>query len=285
VTFTEFRILQLSPVHSPVTLGDMEIHCLGTTGYHPCDDRHTSCYLMAEDGIVLDAGTGIYRMAPLIKTDSIDILISHAHLDHTAGLTFLLDVFFQRPVDTVRVWGEAIKLEAIRTHLFNEHLFPVPLRVNWHPIDHHPSFTIGAGSLSDGSNASSSHPVTVDWRRQDHPGGSVGFRLRWKEPSKTLVYATDTTGDQSDEMRLWIDNADLLMHECYFRDNEHQWALKTGHCWTSRAAEIAKSGNVKKLLLTHINPLATGDDPVEIAKARAIFPESYIARDHAVIDF
>lgn len=258
----------------------MEIHCLGTTGYHPCDHRHTSCYLLAKDGIVLDAGTGIYRMAPLIQTDSIDILISHGHLDHTAGLTFLLDVFFQRPVETVRVWGQAIKLEAIRTCLFNEHIFPVPLRVNWHPIDEHERFTIGAGA-----SAGSAGGVTVDWRPQEHPGGSVGYRLRWSNPRKTLIYATDSTGDQSAQMQTWIHGCDLLMHECYFRDEEHEWALKTGHCWTTRAAQIAKQGNVKKLLLTHINPLAAGDDPVEIAKARAIFPASQVANDHDVIEF
>ena len=75
------------------------------------------------------------------------------------------------------------------------------------------------------------------------------------------------------------------MHECYFRDHEQEWALKTGHCWTSQAAKIAKQGNAKKLLLTHINPLALGDDPVEIAKARAIFPASNIANDHDVVEF
>jgi len=263
----------------------MEITCLGTTGYHPSDLRHTSCYLLARDGIVLDAGTGIYRLAPLIQTDSIDILISHAHLDHIAGLTFLLDVFFQRPVGTVRVWGMAAKLEAIRTHLFDEAIFPVPLRVNWHPIDHHKEFMIGSGSLPGKSN-----PVVVDWRDQDHPGGSVGYRLRWPKtsesrPGKTLIYATDTVGDESEEMREWIDGADLLMHECYFQDHEQEWAIKTGHCWTTRAASIARMGRVKKLLLTHINPLATGDDPVDIKKAHAIFRETQIATDHAVIDF
>ncbi len=76
----------------------MQLHCLGTAGYHPSDTRQTSCYFLARDGVVLDAGTGIYRLTPLIQTDTLDILLSHAHLDHVVGLTFLLDVFFQRPV-------------------------------------------------------------------------------------------------------------------------------------------------------------------------------------------
>ena len=258
----------------------MQIHCLGTTGYHPSDHRETSCYMLASDGIVLDAGTGAYRLAPLIKTDSIDILLSHAHLDHVAGLTFLLDVFFQRPVSTVRVWGEAAKLQAIQDHLFHELIFPVPLKVHWMPIDDHPSFEIGIGSVQAGRS-----PVTVDWIPQDHPGGSVGYRLKWANPSKTLIYATDTIGDLSESTRQWMEDADMLMHECYFCDHEQEWALKTGHCWTSRAAEIARNAKVKKLLLTHINPLALGDDPVEIEKAIRLFPASHIAKDLEVVEF
>ena len=69
----------------------MRLHCLGTVGYHPNDARHTSCYCLPESGIVLDGGTGAFRLANLIETETLDVLLSHAHLDHTFGLTFLLD--------------------------------------------------------------------------------------------------------------------------------------------------------------------------------------------------
>jgi ribonuclease Z len=239
----------------------MRIECLGTTGYHPCDQRHTSCYVLADDGIVLDAGTGMYRLMPHIKTPSLDILISHAHLDHIVGLTFLLDILYRRPVDVLRVWGEEAKLNAIREHLFHDAIFPVPINAQWCTIDQRSSFEIGSGSLCDRSRA----PVTVDWKPQEHPGGSVAYRLRWPNvvPPKTLVYATDTSGDDSDEMRSWMNQCDLLMHECYFCDHQQDWAIKTGHCWTSRAAGIAKTAMAKKLLLTHVSPLATGGGNTE----------------------
>ncbi len=255
----------------------MQIHCLGTTGYHPSETRHTSCYFLPADGIVLDAGTGIFRLAPLIQTDQLDILLSHAHLDHIAGLTFLLDILFQHPVPEVRVWGEAEKLHAIRTHLFDELVFPVPLKVKWHEIDPHPSFVVG-----------NCGQVSVDWMRQDHPCGSVAYRLKWAasdSPCKTLIYATDTTGDASPEARQWMHGADLLMHECYFQDHEQAWALQTGHCWTTRAAEIARDAKVRKLLLTHISPLACDEDPVDIARARATFADATVAEDKMVVEF
>ncbi len=252
----------------------MDIHCLGTTGYHPSASRHTSCYFLPSDGVVLDAGTGLFRLAPLIQTDRLDILLSHAHLDHIVGLTFLLDILYQRPVETVVIWGEQAKLDAVREHLFADLIFPAPIEAQWEAIDGRDSFSIGA-----------TQAITVDWRAQQHPGGSVAYRLRWRAENKTLVYATDTCGELSEGNRAWMHRADLLLHECYFRDEHQRWAVKTGHCWTSRAAQVARDAQVKRLLLTHINPLAEGNDPVDLATAQALFAPTQVARDGDIHSF
>lgn len=250
----------------------MRIHCLGTVGYHPNDARHTSCYFLPESGIVLDGGTGTFRLPPLIETETLDVLLSHAHLDHTFGLTTMLDVLFERPVGKFRIWGEAQKLAVIREHLFNELLFPAPLNAEWIAIDDQPEFRIGG--------------ATISWRPQDHPGGSVAYRLDWQKQQKRLVYATDTTGDTSPEHAEWSAEADLLMHECYFRDAAEEWAIKTGHSWTSRVADVAMRSKPRKLLLTHINPLEKSDDPVDIEAIRSrIDGEAILAQDGLVLDF
>jgi ribonuclease Z len=249
----------------------MRLHCLGTVGYHPNDSRHTSCYFLPESGILLDGGTGIYRLAKLIETETLDLLLSHAHLDHTVGLTFLLDVLFERPVERLRIWGESEKIAAVRDHLFHELIFPVPLNAEWIPIDDQSEFRIGE--------------IDVGWRRQEHPGGSVAYRLDWPQ-GKRLVYATDTTGDTSGEHASWSREADLLMHECYFRDSASEWALKTGHSWSSRVAEVAAASKPKKLLLTHINPLEASDDPVELESIQAkVESEVILATDGLTIEF
>jgi len=252
----------------------MDIHCLGTTGYHPNANRQTSCYFLPADGVVLDAGTGMFRLAPLIQTDRLDILLSHAHLDHIIGLTFLLDILYQRPVETVVIWGEQAKLTAVREHLFADLIFPAQIDAQWNAIDGLESFRVGAAGA-----------ITVDWRPQEHPGGSVGYRLRWPAEGKSLVYATDTCGELSQPNRSWMNRADLLLHECYFRDEHQHWALKTGHCWTSRAAQIALDAQVARLLLTHVNPLADGEDPIDLATAQAIFANTQVARDGDVVSF
>ena len=250
----------------------MRLHCLGTVGYHPNGVRHTSCYFLPESGIVLDAGTGIFRLAPLIETESLDILLSHAHLDHTAGLTFLLDVLYQRPVEQLRIWGEAEKLAAVRKHLFDPLIFPVQLDAEWIEIDGLDEFSVG--------------DAKVRWRAQDHPGGSVGYRLDWDDPAKRLVYLTDTTGDTSAKCAQWAGRADLMMHECYFRDSAAEWAQKSGHSYTSRVADIAEQAGPGRLLLTHINPLEKAEDPVDIQIIRErIGDRVSLAQDEMVVEF
>ena len=94
----------------------MKLLLLGTSGYHPCERRQTACLMLPEAGIVLDAGTGFFRVREHLATPTLDILITHAHLDHVAGLTYLLDTVAQRPLKRVTVHGAAGKLAAIREH-------------------------------------------------------------------------------------------------------------------------------------------------------------------------
>jgi ribonuclease BN (tRNA processing enzyme) len=245
----------------------MQLQCLGTAGYHPNEDRHTSCYFLPQAGIVLDAGTGLFRLAERIQTPTLDILLSHAHLDHIAGLTFLLDVLYRRPVDRLRIWGERKKLDAIREHLFADLVFPVAIDAQWCAIDEQDSFRIG--------------DIEVSWRQQSHPGGSVGYRLDWlatdspaaKTPveetartnrdgsetasptGKRLLYLTDTTGEDSEQAIDWNRGASLMMHECYFASAQADWAEKTGHTSAGELAKIARRSSPRRLLLTHVNPL------------------------------
>ena len=59
----------------------VKLHFLGTTGYHPNNQRQTACMMLPEIGVILDAGTGIFRARDLIQTDHLDIFLSHVHLD------------------------------------------------------------------------------------------------------------------------------------------------------------------------------------------------------------
>ena len=250
----------------------MRLHCLGTAGYHPSNSRHTSCYFLPEPGIVLDAGTGAFRLEGLIETDTLDVLLSHAHLDHTVGLTYLLGVLARRPVERLRVWGAGETLEAVRRHLFSGPLFPVLLDAQWMALDGQSSVEIGSATLT--------------WRPQQHPGGSLAYRIDWSHPQRSLVYATDTCGDAGEAAAGWMSRVDLLMHECFFADADRGLAEKYGHSWAGRVAEVAEAVQPKQLLLTHVRPEDGADDPAELAAIQRRMPGPVAwAEDHLVVEF
>lgn len=190
----------------------MKIHLLGTTGYHPNRRRQTACFMLPEQGILLDAGTGIFRARALITAPTLDIFLTHAHLDHVAGLTFLFDVLYQKNLERVTVHADGEKLEAVRRHLLAPLIFPVALPCEYRTLKG-PVPLVGGGELT--------------YFPLKHPGASLGFRLDW--PGHSLAYVTDTTARSDADYVGKIRGVDLLIHECYFNDEHAELAEKTGH--------------------------------------------------------
>jgi len=244
----------------------MQLVFLGTGGYHPNERRHTASLLLPEIGVALDAGTGFFRVQNAIRTSTLDVFLTHAHLDHVCGLTFILVPMIRGDLKRVRVFGTEETLQAVKTHLLANELFPVEPQFEWHPLT-------GSVALP--------HQGTLKWTSLEHPGGSVGFRLDW--PGRSLAYITDTTapGNYTDFIR----GVDVLVHECYFPDELDDWARKTGHSSSSNVAKLAKAAIVKRLYLVHVDPQRADDDPVQLENIRAIFPNAELAEDLMEIEF
>lgn len=247
----------------------MKLVLLGTTGYHPNDLRQTACLMIPEYGIILDAGTGLYRVRDWMDTTELDIYLTHAHLDHVIGLTFLFDVVYERTINRITVHGEPEKLVAVREHLLNELLFPVPLPCEYRALESRIALP-GDGIMTTFS--------------LEHPGGSMGFRLDWPG-GHSMAYVTDTIARVDADYVNHIRGVDLLVHECYFSDNEREMAQLTGHSHTTPVAQVARAAQVRRLALVHVNPFGSQHDPIGLKIAQAIFPETQIAVDNQVIDF
>ncbi|MCC7420268.1 MAG: metal-dependent hydrolase [Planctomycetaceae bacterium] len=248
----------------------MRVIFLGTGGYHPNARRHTSCVLLPDIGLVFDAGTSFFRVQALLKTDEIDVYLSHAHLDHVCGLTYFLVPLALGQVNAMRVHANRPTLDTVEQHVFAERLFPVAIPFAMQELTE--SRPVGQGG-------------TLRFQAlPSHPGGSTAFRLDWPADSeggrgraRSLAYVTDTTVDET--YREFIRGADVLIHECNFPDSQAHWCEKTGHSCTSPVARLAREAGVGRLILTHIDPQLDGDDPVDIATARAIFPNTVVAED------
>ena len=100
-----------------------------------------------------------------------------------------------------------------------------------------------------------------------------------------MAYVTDTTAGDHARYEEKIRGVDLLIHECYFRDEMSEWAKETGHSYATPVVELATRAEVGRLIMVHINPLETGDEPIDLKQARAIFPATEIGYDGMEVDF
>jgi ribonuclease Z len=87
------------------------------------------------------------------------------------------------------------------------------------------------------------------------------------------------TGDTapSDMTRLVAWEADLLVHEATFMDEDAERAAETRHSTALQAAELAAAASVQMLALTHISPRYSGGQVRD--EARAAFENVVVPRD------
>lgn len=247
----------------------MKVEFLGTAGYHPNATRQTSCTYISgvspDCGFVLDAGTGLFRLIGRSLPAHLHIFLSHAHLDHVSGLTYLLNLLMKQDTK-VTVYGTQQTLDTVSNDLFDSPLFPLP-------FEHERQAVEPGQPLEVCGAAVSVFPLT-------HPGGSLAYRFDW--PDRSLAYVTDTAGDG--RYIDFIRDVDLLIHERNFSDELHEIADASGHCTSEMVARVARQAQAKRLAITHFNPL-TESDPLEEDSMRIQFPEAISAHDNLVIDF
>jgi ribonuclease Z len=246
----------------------MKLILLGTGGYFPTSRRHTACLMLPEIGVVLDAGTGMCRIGEHLQTDRLDIFLSHAHLDHISGLTYLISLVPAGVLSQTTAHGDSAKLAAIREHLFAEPIFPVAPSFRFAPLAETCALPAG-GTLR--------HFPLV------HPGGSLGFRLDW--PGHSLAYVTDTTADVAADYVKHIRDVDLLIHEAFFPQDINNLSAKTGHSSLGRVVEVAAAANVGRLVVVHIDPQITDDSAFDLAAARLVFANTEMGVDNLELQF
>jgi ribonuclease BN (tRNA processing enzyme) len=246
----------------------MKLHLLGTGGYFPTTRRHTACFMIPEVGVVLDAGSGMCRLGDYLQTDRLDIFLTHAHLDHVAGLTYLINVVPKKVLPQTVIHGEAAKLDAVRDHLFAEAIFPLPPPFQFMPLS-------GPCPLPNGGTLTH-FPV-------QHPGGSLGLRLDW--PGHSLAYVTDTTASANSAYIERIRNVDLLLHEAYYPNDDKNLPEITGHSSLPHAIEVAAAAQVGQLVLVHVDPKAPDDTCYDLAAARRVLPNTQVGTDCMELEF
>jgi len=92
---------------------------------------------------------------------------------------------------------------------------------------------------------------------------------------RKLVLSGDTA--PCEMLQVAAHQADVLVHEATFTDEEHERALQTGHSTARQAAELAREADVRLLVLTHVSTRYAGGEIRD--EARATFERTEVPRD------
>jgi ribonuclease Z len=124
---------------------------------------------------------------------------------------------------------------------------------------------------------------TVEWEEM-RPDGKAVRRSTGPEalvgsprPGRLVVLSGDTR--PSTTLVEVAAGADLLVHEATFSTEEKDRAVETRHSTAVEAAQVALAARVKRLVLTHLSARFSAAPGVLLDEARAVFPETVVARD------
>lgn len=236
----------------------MIVTLLGTNGWFDSETGQTMCSLIrTEDySIILDAGFGIRRAKELIDFSKPSfLLLSHMHLDHTAGLHLLDYLQFQIPLKIILPPGhQRILLELCRLPFTTDLVNALPDN----------SEVFAANELEEAGL-----PFGLTSLPLCHPVPDNGYRI--EIGGKVVTYLCDT-GYCGNAVTLAKD-ADLVIAECGTLPGTAKAAGP--HMDPETCAKLAVQANAKQMVLTHFGAAAYTSIPMRmnaVNEARSIFP-------------
>jgi ribonuclease Z len=295
---------------------DLAVTFLGTGGSVPSARRSTASVLVARGGerLLFDCGEGTQRQMQrslgLVQAD--EIYLTHFHADHILGLPGLLKTYdlTDRQVP-LKVYGPPglSDLFQVFSPLVGRLGFTLDL-IELGPGDavEHDGYEVRPFEAAHGSRANGyalveaerpgrfdpdaataagvpEGPAYAALQRGETVEGEAGTVtpdrvMGPSRPGRTIVITGDTAPSPATVSA--AADADLLVHDASFAEEEAQRAAETGHSTVGQAAAVAAEAHVKLLALVHISSRYHVGKVIE--EAREVFEPTVAPRDFDVVE-
>ncbi len=291
---------------------DLSVVFAGTAGSVPTARRGLPATLIRRGGerILVDCGEGTQRQ--LIRSvglaDLDAVFITHLHADHWLGLPGMVKSFElrdrERPLTVHGPPGVRQALDLLRPVLGRPR-FGLTVRElePWEEVERD-GYRIAAvpvrhrGTAYGYALVEDARPGRFDAElaaaRGVRPGPDFGRLQRGEavdgvDPAEVvgparagrrIVLSGDTAPCQT--LLAAAHEADVLVHEATFVDEDLDRARETSHSTARQAAEVARDAGARLLCLTHLSPRSTAGDVRD--EARATFANAVVPRDFDVVE-
>jgi ribonuclease Z len=286
---------------------DLSLFFAGTGGSVPSPQRGLPALLIRRGGdrILFDCGEGTQRQ--LVRsvglTDVDSVFITHFHADHWLGLPGMLKSFALRERDQpLRVYGPRGLKELMGAMRIVYGRMPYELSfielqpaetverdgyaITTIPVRHRGDACFGYALVEQ------PRPGHLDARLAEElgvrPGPDFGRLQRGEtingvapeqvmgptREGRKIVLSGDTA--PSEALAIAAHQADLLVHEATFAEEESERARQTAHSTARQAAQLACDAQVRLLTLTHLSNRYAGGELR--AEARELFANTEVPR-------
>ncbi|HYM54586.1 MAG TPA: ribonuclease Z, partial [Solirubrobacteraceae bacterium] len=300
-------------VAATVATMDLSLFFAGTAGSVPSARRGLPAVLVRRGGdrLLFDCGEGtqrqLLRSVGLLDLDS--VFVTHFHADHWLGLPGMLKSFALRErSEPLAVYGPRGLKELMGVMRVVYGRLPYELSV----VELAPAETVqrdgyliaaipvvhrGEGSYGY-ALVEESRPGHLDARLAAElgvtPGPDFGRLQRGEtvagvkpeqvmgptREGRKVVLSGDTAPCEA--LAIAAHQADLLVHEATFAEEELERARQTSHSTARQAAELARDAEVRMLALTHFSSRYAGGELRD--EARAVFAATEAPRDFDTIE-
>ena len=238
----------------------MRLTILGMNGPFPAPGGATSGYFLAagENHIALDLGSGcLSRLTALTPPEELTaLLLTHWHYDHCADVLPLIYRLEACAVRPLHIYAPVDETSLVRKAVQG------CSKIVLHDITPGETFAVGEVQVTA---FAARHPVPAVMYRMAHAG-------------KVFCYTGDTNTVEG--LTDFAKGADFLLADGLFTDSAWREgpvpAEGKPHLSASLAAQLAKDADVRRFVITHLNPAI--DPETLLRQARAVRIDALLAR-------
>lgn len=197
-------------------------------------DRQHLLTLVIDDCVAIDAGCLAMSCSPKQRENIRDVILTHTHLDHIAGLPIFIDDLFASLKEPVRIHASSEMVEILERDIFNWAIYPrfSELSNDDGPVMEYREFERGAEIQARHLTIKSvgvQHPVSANGYLVSDGSGSIGI-----------------TGDTAETDEFWevcntTSDLKAIFVECAFPDELVSLATVSEHLTPQRlSSELSK---------------------------------------------
>jgi len=235
----------------------MQVRVLGCSGAIARDCRTTS--FLVDDDLLVDAGTGVGDLTLSEMAGIDDVVLTHSHLDHIAALPLMIDSVASRRAQPLRVHAQRATIEALRTHVFNNVIWPDFARI---PSLEKPFVSFHCTEVGETLQLGTRAPKIIEVLPAVHTVPACGFAVRCASGSANWIFSGDTERNRPFWDRVNTLDVAMLVIETAFSNREQSLAQRSLHLSPATLAEELANiepGRRYPIYITHTKPAETAE--------------------------